>query len=131
MAWTPKNPTGKCPMKEETIAALGNTATVYTSVIDFIDPILRNGQTTKYLVFTFQPSDTPASGDYEIILYGAKKSGGTKVLLLDALIADTKAILSGKVDISQYPYPYYYVGIKSAGNDAAKSGIVTITGDIG
>ena len=77
MAWTPKNPTGKCPMKEETIAALGNAATVYTSVIDFIDPILRNGQTTKYLVFTFQPADAPASGDYEIILYGAKKSGGS------------------------------------------------------
>ncbi len=131
MAWTKANPTGKCPSIYEAMS-LGSASTVYTSVINNINPIPKHDKANKYLTVVVDPSSTPASGNFETILYGAEKAGGTKFLLKDAVVADfnTADATAGQIDISAYPAPYYYIGIKSAGNDSAKTAKVYVYGDL-
>lgn len=131
MAWTKANPTGKCPSIYEALS-LGSASTVYSSAIENVNPILRNDRTNKYLTFAVAMTSTPASGNFETILYGAEKVGGTKFELKDAVVADfnTATTKAGTIDISAYPAPYYYVGIKSAGNDSAKTGKIYVYGDL-
>jgi len=54
--------------------------------------------------------------DLIVELYGALSAGGTKVLLkTDIITGLTNARKSGIVDLNAYPFPYYYIAVKSSG----------------
>lgn len=128
MAILKANPTGKCPSLYESIS-LGSGAAAYTSAFE-INPLPKGGQEKKYVTVYFQPSAAPASGNYDIDLYGSATAGGTKVKLADDIITDGTGTAAASLEISKYPMPYYYIGVTSAGNDSAKTARIALFGEV-
>lgn len=104
-----KTTVNKLLLSQDTAVALGNTTTTYTAEIDFLHP--DNRKANVYVSFYFAAS-TVSGTNIDVALYGAFSSGGTKVLLKDAVVADitSTAAAVGVLDINQYPAPYYYLG---------------------
>lgn len=130
MAILKANPTGKCASLYE-VTTLASGATAYTSAFE-INPLPKAGQEKKYVTVYFDPSAAPATGNYDIDLYGSATSGGTKVKLADDIIADTSSAdpVAASLEISKYPMPYYYIGVTSAGNDGAKTARIALFGEV-
>lgn len=120
MAWTPDTQNDVPQYKELTIA-LGDTTTTYSSEIDFIRPCL--DQEHMWVAFIAHPTAITHT-NLDVCLYGTWTTGGTKVTLKDAIIADLTADdtpVVGLVDMNLYPCPYYYVGFLSDGDEAANT----------
>lgn len=100
-----------------------NAATVYSAELAaIVRPNL--GFANRYLAISAIKSVAMVT-DLVVELYGALSSGGTKVLLkTDVITGLTNARKSGVVDLNAYPFPYYYVAVKSSANNS--NGDVTI-----
>lgn len=91
--------------------ALPSSATIgYSAEIDFLE--IDREKEHKYVTFVASASAVTGT-NVDIALYGAATSGGTKFLLLDAVVADldnSNKVKSGTIDINAYPAPFYYLG---------------------
>lgn len=115
MAWaTPVTENGVYYAKEETITLPSATGTEYSSLIDFLDHVLRANH-NGYIEITATVS-TVSGTNIDVALYGSFTSAGTtKTQLLDAPVADfgtsaSAATNVGSVNLKLYPYPYYWLG---------------------
>lgn len=133
MAWSAfaSNPQTRVGGFTETLAALGNAASVYSSVISsYVGP--NSNKATNYVTFTVDPSATPA-GNLDFYLCGSQDAAGTVKTRLGAVITtqytNAGAVherRSGQVDLNTRPAPYYFIEAVSAGNDAAKTAVLEI-----
>ena len=106
--------------KEDEITLPSSATAGYSSVIEFMQPDTKNEH--KYV--TFGANASAVSGtNLDIALMGADTSGGTKYLLLDALVADitTTGRISAVVDLNLYPAPYYYIRHTSDADESANT----------
>jgi hypothetical protein len=103
------------------------SATVgYGSEIDFLklDPENNN----RYISVLCSASAVTGT-NLDIALYGAHTSGGTKFLLVDAIVADitnSAKTAGGRVDLNAYPAPYYYIGWTADADESANTITVSI-----
>jgi hypothetical protein len=107
--------------KEETVTLPSSATTEYSSEIDFIAADLKNNN--RYVTFGIIASAVTGT-NLDIGLYGSMTSGGTKFLLLDAVVADVTNAAKVKfqaVDLNAYPAPYYYLGWTSDGDESANT----------
>lgn len=107
MAWTKTSVANKgILLLEETYTLPSSATTEYTTEIDDMWP---NGEANRYIQVTFNASAVSGT-NLDIALYGAATTGGTKYLLLDAVVADITATgtVAASVDLNAYPAPYYY-----------------------
>jgi hypothetical protein len=124
MSWnTPKSEGFKNKVKvvkELAVTLPSSVTTEYGSEIDFIAPDI--SKANQYVSFGFNASAVTGT-NLDIALYGAYESGGTKFLLLDAVVADITAtgLVFGVVDINAYPAPYYYLGWTSDDDESANT----------
>ncbi len=121
MAWSKKTPNGDWIVASELAVELPASATTeYTSVIDWIFP--DNKIANRYVYFALNASAVSGT-NLDISLYGSMTSGGTKLQLLDAAIADITAtgLVTGKVDLNAYPFPYYFIGWLADGDESANT----------
>lgn len=105
----------------------------YSSEINAIKVKPRKKQAGQYVNFVFTPSAITGT-NLDIALYGAMTAGGTKFLLLDALVADLTVdgqAVAGVIDVQAYPAPFYYVAWTADVNESANTIKVEITGDLG
>lgn len=119
--WTP-NTQNDVPVYEALLMSLPGSAIIkYSSEIDFIRPNLE--YENQWVAFIAHPSAISGT-NLDIALYGAYESGGTKVLLKDAIIADLTVDdtpVVGLVDMNLYPCPYYYIGVTADGDESANT----------
>ena len=109
MAWTKKTVNDMLLASEVSISLPTGSTRGYSSEIDFLKLPL-NGN-NRYVTFVLTPSAVSGT-NLDIELYAAWESGGTKVLLKDAPVADLTAdatAVAGVVDLAAYPAPYYYL----------------------
>jgi hypothetical protein len=123
MAWKttkPKGPASKVCVATETYTLPASATTEYSTEIDFLEPNLANNN--FYVAFSFNASAVSGT-NLDIALYGASESGGTKVQLLDAVVADITATgrATGVVDLNAYPAAYYYLGWTSDADESANT----------
>jgi len=107
--------------KEESITAPSSATTEYSSEIDFIS--VNNKEAASYVTFGIIASAVTGT-NLDIGLYGAMTSGGTKFLLLDAVVTDvTNAakVQFKSINLNAYPAPYYYLGWTSDGDESANT----------
>ncbi len=105
------------------------TGTGYSTEIDFLRMGPYGGM--RWVRFAVHPSAISGS-NLDIILYGAYESGGTKVVLKDALVTDptsddTEVATGTALDIWLYPMPYFYVSWLVDTSEAANTIVVRIT----
>ena len=128
MAWTPKTQ-NTMGYFTEAVTAPASATTEYSTVIDKIKP--RNDGSNQYVSFTVKASAVTGT-NFDIAIYGAMTSGGTKFLLKDALVADvtdtTKAV--GTININAYPAPYYYLAHTSDVDESANTITYEFFGDL-
>ena len=109
MAWTKSTTnTGLVYQTELGIVLPSSATTAYSSEINF----LRFDNTKDSVNATiFITVDAVTGTNIDIALYGAYQSGGTKYLLLDALVADITGAenVAASIDINDYPAPFYYI----------------------
>ena len=109
---------------------LPSSATVgYSSEINAIKPKLDGS--VQNVGFALKASAVSGT-NLDIALYGAMKSGGTKFLLKDAVVADitTSAKAIGYVDVNQYPAPFYYIGWTADANESANTIELEVVGNL-
>lgn len=127
MAWTLK--TVKDMLYATETSTLPSGAVIgYSSEIDFI----RMGPYGGLRFVRFALNATAVSGsNLDVALYGAYKSGGTKVEVLNPLVSDITATgevaSSTALDMFLYPFPFYYVGWLADADESANSITVTLT----
>lgn len=122
MAWIHKSENNVLYSKEELITMPGTTATGYTSVIDFLDFLLKEGR-SGYIEVAAHPSAITGS-DLDISLYGSYTLTGTKYQLLDTIVVDLSVDdvrVFGSVAIWQYPFPYYWIGFLTDTDESANT----------
>ena len=128
MAWTPKTQ-NDMGYYTESYTAPSSATTEYSTVINKIK--CRSDGTNQYVSFTLQASAVSGT-NFDIAIYGAMTSGGTKFLLKDALVADitdtTKAV--GTIDVNAYPAPFYYIAWTADANESANTITVEFFGDL-
>ena len=122
MAWTIKTENSML-VKTETVTG-PNVTVVYSSEISTIGPDLSREK--RYITIGAKASASFTS-DGVIQLYGAFSSGGTKFALCDVDTTLTTILESFPIDLNAYPAPYYYIGVKSTGNNSAKTVDLYIT----
>lgn len=114
MAWTHATENRVLYSKEESITLPDASGTDYSSVIDFLDFVLRDNH-NGYIEVTATTSAVSGT-NLDTALFGSFTSAGTtKTQLLDAIVADfstsTTAVTKvGSVNLKAYPYPYYFFG---------------------
>jgi hypothetical protein len=81
----------------------------------------------RYVTF-FLSADAITGTNIDVALMGANTSGGTKYLLLDAVVADITngADKVAVVDINAYPMPYYYLRLIADADNKANTLTVKI-----
>lgn len=128
MAWTP-NTENDLGYFSETYTAPSSATTEYSTVIDKIK--CRCDGSTQYVSFTLEASAVSGT-NFDIAIYGAMTSGGTKFLLKDALVADitTTAKAVGTIDVNAYPAPYYYIAWTADADEDANTITVEFFGDL-
>lgn len=94
---------------KETYTAPASATIGYSSVIDFLHPDPK--VTNKNVLLTVAASAVTGT-NFDVDLYGSDEIGGTKYLLLGAVVADLTTSAAGVkiLDLNAYPAPYYYVG---------------------
>lgn len=104
---------------KETYTLPSSATTEYSTEIDWVHP---NKLANRYVSFTFNPSAVSGT-NLDIALYGADTSGGTKYLLLDAVVADITATgtVAGQVDLNAYPAPFYYLAWTSDADESSNT----------
>ena len=125
MAWDKPTVNGHL-VAQEVLSNMLNNGTSYSSEIDFGKYDHR--QLTKFLGYHFVASAVTGT-NLDIALMGAHSSGGTKILLLDAVVADitdNTPVIAFK-DINLYPMPYYYIRIITDGDETSNTLTITIT----
>lgn len=95
-------------LAQETYTAPSSATTEYSTVIDFLHP--DPSVTNKNVLLTVAASAVSGT-NFDVALYGSDESGGTKYLLLDAVVADITTTAPGVkiLDLNAYPAPYYYI----------------------
>lgn len=122
--------------------AIAGASQGFSPVIDAIkvrskaqDKNNTNGSNGQFVAFSFEVPAGIAGTNIDIALYGAKKSGGTKSLLLDALVADITTgdtvKYTGIIDVQQYPASFYYISVTGDNVETGKLLNIEITGDLG
>lgn len=109
MAWVKKTVNQVLYTKELLITLPSSAIAGYSSEIGFAHVGRYGG--VRYMLPAAQASAVTGA-NIDFALYGAYASGGTKYLLLDAIIADiTDATftIGTAVDLWAYPMPYYYI----------------------
>jgi len=122
--WT-KSTANKMLLAKETYTLPSSATIEYSSVIDFLIPDAEYAN--KKVLITFNA--TAVSGtDLDIALYGSDSIGGTKIELLDPLVADIAATGAKSVilDLNAYPAPYYYLAWTADTDEKANSITVKI-----
>jgi len=106
--------------REDNITLPSSATTGYSSEIDFLQPRLKNNN--FYVNFSAKASAVSGT-NIDIALYGANESGGTKYLLLDAVVADLTdgTIKQNVIDLNQYPAPYYYLAYTTDADESANT----------
>lgn len=133
MAWTPTSITGNLRnilILEETYTLPASAITGYSSVIDGFGPNMTNNN--RYIAVTFLTSALSGS-NLDMSLYGATKVGGTKVQLLDVIVADISngdGIVAGLIDLNAYPAGVYYLAWLADTNEAANTIAVQVMGAV-
>jgi hypothetical protein len=121
MAWTKKSQ-GKMITYYEQITLPSSATTEYSDVIKATDigPDLRNNN--RYVTFTFNASAVTGT-NLDISLYVSRTQGGTKVQILDAVVADITAtgVKIAVVDINAYPGPFYYLAWLSDADESSNT----------
>jgi hypothetical protein len=120
MAWLKKTPNGDFIVATETYTLPASATTEYSTVVDWLFPSAKIAN--RYMYFGFNASAVTGT-NLDIALYGAMTSGGTKVLLKDAVVADITAtgLAIGQIDLNAYPYPYYYLAWTSDADESANT----------
>lgn len=123
MAWTEKSVTGtgrNLLVLSETYTLPSSATTEYSSAIVLIGPNLSNNN--RWVAFGFNASAVSGS-NLDIGLYGAPTLGGTKTLLLDAVVSDIAATgkVTGVVDLNAYPSGFYFLGWITDTNESANT----------
>ena len=126
MAWDQK--TVKDMLVATETVTLPSSGTGYSSEITFI----RMGTYGGLRTVRFALNASAVSGtNLDIALYGAYESGGTKVELVDPLVADITATgevaSSTALDMWLYPFPIYYIGWTVDADESANTIGVTLT----
>ena len=122
--WT-KSTANKMLLAKETYVLPSSATIGYSSVIDFLIPDAEHAN--KKVLITFNV--TALSGtNLDMALYGSDSIGGTKVLLLDAIVADITVTGANPVilDLNAYPAPYYYLAWTADQDEKANSIAVKI-----
>jgi hypothetical protein len=137
-AWANKtgNDLGRVEMTFD--LAVAGAAQGFSPVIDAIKVRSKSlakgdkGSNGQYVAFSFNASAVTGT-NLDIALYGAKKVGGNKALLLDALVADITATgkVTGIIDIQAYPASYYYISVTGDNAETGNTLAIEITGDLG
>ena len=124
MSWSKKT-ANKVGRLTETYTLPSSATTEYSTVLTEVRP--RRDGTEQNVTFVFNASAVSGT-NLDIALYGADKSGGTKFLLKDAVVADITATgaNAGVVDINAYPASVYYLAWTADANESAN----TITVDV-
>lgn len=102
---------------EETITG-PNATTVFTGVLS--DARVSLEHQSKYITVLAKKS-VVAVGTVTIDLYGSTDEAGTAKFLLKSTVAtgvSNTGYVAGTVDLNANPAPYYFIGIKSTGNDS-------------
>ena len=126
MAWDQK--TVKDMLVATETVTLPSSGTGYSSEITFIRMGTYGG--LRSVRFALNASAV-SGGNLDIKLYGAYEIGGTKVELVDPLVADITATgevaSSTALDMWLYPFPFYYVGWTVDVDESANTIGVTLT----
>ena len=134
MSWVPQTPnTSDVGYVKETYTlpdfadAVGRE---YSSVIDMFRPNLKNAN--RYIMVGVKPSAVTGT-NLDIALYGSWTRSGTKVLLVDAIIADITTVnpgvwVFGQVDLNAYPFPYYFIAWTADLDESANEIEVLVAG---
>ncbi len=129
MAWsTTKATENQMLYQTETISG-ASTAKAYTSEIDFLHMGPYGG--VRWIRFAATP-DVISGSNYDVDLEGCYLSGGTKITLVSAVIADmtvnaTEVAVTSALDLWLYPMPYYYLAFLSDADETGNEIAVTIT----
>ncbi len=127
MAWTFKTVNQIIQTTEQ--YTLPSSAVIgYSSEIDFFHMGPYGG--IRFVRFAFVASAVNGV-DLNIRLYGAYSSGGTRVELLDPLVAsitgNVEVASSTALDMWLYPMPYFYVGWEADTDESTNTIDVTLT----
>lgn len=129
MSWTELTPnTSDVGYLKETYTLPSTVTREYSSVIDKFRPNLKNAN--RYIMVGLNPSAVTGT-NLDIALYGSwDRAGTTKVLLVDAIVADLTVTgwLFGQVDLNAYPFPYYWIAWLPDVNESANTIEVIIAG---
>lgn len=108
MSWT-KTSQNDMLKATETSTLPSSATTEYSSEINFLKV---NPEHASKKVIMLIAASAVSGTNLDIALYGAKSEGGTKYLLLDAIVADITDTTQGVkiLDLNAYPAPYYYIG---------------------
>ena len=92
----------------------------YTSAIPNLAPDPK--EATNFVTITVQASAVSGT-NLDIGLYGSDSETGTKVLLLDAPVADITGttLAVARVDLNLYPAGYYFIGATVDASEAANT----------
>lgn len=126
MAWTKSTTNGQTYQTELGINLPASATTEYSSEINFLK-FDNSKDSVNATIFITVSAVTGTNLD--IALYGAYQSGGTKYLLLDALVPDITGAenVAASVDINDYPAIFYYVGWTADVNESANTIGLAIT----
>jgi hypothetical protein len=120
MAWTKTTKAGGLLVAEETNTLPASATIGYSSEIDFAHP--NPNLASRKITVTLNASAV-AGTNLDIALYGAASTGGTKFLLLDAVVADITATgtVAATIDLNSYPAPYYYISWTADADNSANT----------
>lgn len=130
MSWTPQSAgRGNVGFITETYTLPSSATREYSSVIEEFYPNIPQ-RANRYIMVGLNPSAVSGT-NLDIALYGSTdRDGTTKVLLVDAIVADITATgwVFGQVDLNAYPFPYYFIAWTPDADESANTIQVLIAG---
>lgn len=95
---------------EKSVTLPASATTEYSDELEFFPD--KAGYTQKRVITVGLQASAVSGTNIDIGLYADFEDGGTKVLLLDALVADLTdgTLTAGTVDLNDYPARAYYIG---------------------
>jgi len=111
--------------------AVAGAAQGYSPVIDVIKVRSKRLSNGQYVSFSFNASAVTGT-NLDIALYGSDTVGGSKFLLLDALVADITdtTMVAGVIDIQAYPASFYWISVTGDNAEVGNTLTIKISGDL-